>query len=81
MFWCFNISEPTSDLLQNDLQRISSLVIITDVNITLKRAFLQKVTILLNSTTRLAVIFQNPARNHFREAGIVMQSYMLDTVQ
>ena len=31
---------------------------------------------------RLAVIFQNPARNHFWEAGIVMQSYvMLDTVQ
>ena len=30
---------------------------------------------------RLAVIFQNPARNNFWEAGIVMQSYMLDTVQ
>ena len=32
-------------------------------------------------TVRLAVIFQNPARNNFLEAGIVMQSYMLDTVQ
>ena len=31
--------------------------------------------------SRLAVIFQNPARNNFWEAGIVMQSYMLDTVQ
>ena len=30
---------------------------------------------------RLAVIFQNPARKFFWEAGIVMQSYMLDTVQ
>ena len=30
---------------------------------------------------RLAVIFQNPARNNFWEAGIVMQSYLLDTVQ
>ena len=30
---------------------------------------------------RLAVIFQIPARNNFWEAGIVMQSYMIDTVQ
>ena len=43
IFWCFEISEPTIDLLQNDLQRKSSLTIITDVNMTSKRAFLQKV--------------------------------------
>ena len=52
IFWCFDISEPTSDVLQNDLQRKSSLIIITDVNMTSKRAFLQKVTFLLNSTTK-----------------------------
>ena len=52
IFWCFKISEPTIDLLQNDLQRKSSLIIITDVNMTSKRAFLQKVTFLLNSTTQ-----------------------------
>ena len=52
IFWCFDISEPTSDLLQNDLQRKSSLIIITDVNMTSKRAFLKKVTFLLNSTTK-----------------------------
>ena len=50
--WCFDISEPTSDLLQNDLQRKSSLIIITDVNKWSKRAFLQKVTFLLNSPTK-----------------------------
>ena len=52
IFWCFNISEPTSDLLQKDLQGESSLIIITDVNMTSKRAFLQTVTFLLNSTTK-----------------------------
>ena len=52
IFWCFEISEPTIDLLQNDLQRKSSLIIITDVNMMSKRAFLQKVTFLLNSTTQ-----------------------------
>ena len=52
IFWYFDISEPTSDLLQNDLKRKSSLIIITDVNMTSKRAFLQKVTFLLNSTTK-----------------------------
>ena len=52
IFWCFEISEPTIDLLQNDLQRKSSLIIITDVNMTSKRAFLQKVTFLLNPTTQ-----------------------------
>ena len=52
IFWCFDISEPTSDLLQNDLKRKSSLIIITDVNMTSKRAFLQIVTFLLNSTTK-----------------------------
>ena len=51
LFWCFEISESTIDLLQNDLQRKSSLIIMTDVNMTSKRAFLQKVTFLLNSTT------------------------------
>ena len=44
ILWCFYISEPTSDLLQNDFERKSSLIIITDVNMTSKRAFLQKVT-------------------------------------
>ena len=52
IFWRFEISEPTIDLLQNDMQRKSSLIIITDVNMTSKRAFLQKVTLLLNSTTQ-----------------------------
>ena len=41
----------TSDSLQNSLQRKPSLIIVTDVNMTLKRAFLQKVTVLLISTT------------------------------
>ena len=41
----------TSDSLQNDLRRKPSLIIVADVNMTLKRAFLQKVTVLLNSTT------------------------------
>ena len=31
--------------------------------------------------TRLVVIFQETARNHFWEAGMLMQSYMLETVQ
>ena len=42
---------------------------------------IQKLRRLQDEDDRLAVIFQNPARNHFWEAGIVMQSYMLDTVQ
>ena len=37
---------PTSDLLQNDLKRKFSLIIITDVNRTSKRAFLKKSNIL-----------------------------------
>ena len=41
----------TSDSLQNNLRRKNSLIIVTDVNMKLKRAFLQKVTVLLNSTT------------------------------
>ena len=35
-------SEPTSDLLQNDLQRKYSLIIITDANMTSKRDFFKK---------------------------------------
>ena len=31
--------------------------------------------------SRLVVIFQETARNHFWEAGMLMQSYMLETVQ
>ena len=31
--------------------------------------------------TRLVVIFQETARNLFWEAGMLMQSYMLETVQ
>ena len=41
----------TSDSLQNNLRRKPSLIIATDVNTTLKQAFLQKVTVLLNLTT------------------------------
>ena len=41
----------TSDSLQNSLRRKPSLIIVTEINMTLKRAFLQKVTLLLNSTT------------------------------
>ena len=52
IFWCFGISEPTIDLLQNELQRKSSLIIISDVNMTSIPAFLQKVTFLPNSTTK-----------------------------
>ena len=32
-------------------------------------------------TSRLVVIFQETARNHFWEAGMLMQSYMLETLQ
>ena len=31
--------------------------------------------------SRLVVIFQETARNHFWEAGMLMQSYMLETFQ
>ena len=34
-----------SDLQQEDLQRKSSLIVLTDVNMASKRAFLQKVTV------------------------------------
>ena len=33
------------------------------------------------SCVRQVVIFQETARNHFWEAGTLMQSYMLETVQ
>ena len=49
----------TSDSLQNNLQRKPSLIIATDVNMTLKRAFLQKVTVLLNSTTEKKGFYLN----------------------
>ena len=42
MFKCFDTSMSTSDSLQNNLRRKPSLIIVTDVNMTLKRAFLQK---------------------------------------
>ena len=45
MFKCFDSSMSTSDSLQNSLLRKPSLIIVTDVNMTLKRAFLQKVTV------------------------------------
>ena len=41
----------TSDSLQNNLRRKPSLIIVTDVNMTLKQAFLQKLTVLLYPTT------------------------------
>ena len=57
--WCFDIFEPTSDLLQNDLQRKSSLIIITDINMMSKRVFLKKVTFFsspVQSTGRAIVV-------------------------
>ena len=51
-FSVFDTSMSTSDSLQNNLRRKPSLIIVTDVNMTLKQAFLQKVTVLLNSTTK-----------------------------
>ena len=44
----------------------------------LKFEFSRFYCIMLN---RLVVIFQETARNHFWEAGMLMQSYMLQTVQ
>ena len=41
----------TTDSLQNNVRRKPSLIIVTDVNMTLKRAFFQKVTVLLDSMT------------------------------
>ena len=41
----------TSGSLQNNLRKKPSLIIVTDVNMTLKQAFLQKVMVLLNSMT------------------------------
>ena len=37
--------------LNNNLRRKACLIIVNDVNMTSKRAFLQKVTVLLNLTT------------------------------
>ena len=45
MFYCFYTSMPTSDSLQNNLRRKPSLIIVTDTNMPLKGAFLQKVTV------------------------------------
>ena len=67
IFWCFDISEPTSDLLHNDLQRKSSLIINTDVNMTSKRAFLkiftkfnhQKMRFYLNKIVVLVFFYHN----------------------
>ena len=47
-----------NDSLQNNLRRKLSLIIVTDVNLTLKRAFLQNVTGLLNSTTEKGVLIE-----------------------
>ena len=58
IFLCFEISEPTIDMLQNDLQRKSSLIIITDVNMTSKRAFIQKVTFYLIQPPKDEVLFE-----------------------
>ena len=49
----------TSDSLQNNLRRKSGLIIVTDVNMTLKRAFLKKETVLLNSTTKKKEFYLN----------------------
>ena len=41
---------------------------------------LEHFTIIKTRTNRQVTIFQESARNHFREAGIVMPSYMVETV-
>ena len=51
----FQTRPSTSDSLQNSLRKKTSLIIVTDVNMMLKRAFLQKLTMLLNSTTEKGV--------------------------
>ena len=58
MFKCFDTSMSTSDSLQNNLRRKPSLIIVTDVNMKLKRAFLQKEMVLLNSTTKKGVLLE-----------------------
>ena len=40
------------------LRRKTCLIIVTDVNMTSKRAFIQKVTVLLNSTTEKGVLLE-----------------------
>ena len=40
----------TNDSYQNNLGRKTCLIIVSDVNMTSKRAFLQKVTVLLTSS-------------------------------
>ena len=45
------------------------------------RVFPVSSVIRVGFSTRLVVIFQETARNHFLEAGMLMQSYMLETVQ
>ena len=52
MFLCFDTSMSTSDSQQNNLRRKTCLIIVTDVNMTSKRAILQKVTVLPASTTK-----------------------------
>ena len=57
MIRCFSVdnSLPTSDSYQDNLQKKTCLIIVTDVNMTSKRGFLQKVTVLLTSTTEKGV--------------------------
>ena len=58
MFKCFDKSVSTSDSSQNNLRRKTCLIIVTDVNMTSKRAFLQKVKVLLASTTENGVLLE-----------------------
>ena len=55
----FYTSMSTSESLQNNLRRKPNLIIVTDVDMTLKRAFLKKVTVLLNSTTEKKGFYWN----------------------
>ena len=49
MFWYFYVNKW---LITKQFAKKTCLIIVTDVNMTSKRAFLQKVTVLLNSTTK-----------------------------
>ena len=49
----------TSDSSQDNLRRKICLIIVTDVNMTSKRAFLQTVTVVLISTTEKKGVYLN----------------------
>ena len=47
----------TNDSYENNLGRKTCLIIVSDVNMTSKRAFLQKVTVLLTSSAEKVFFF------------------------